>query len=95
MFNKKKSVDTLRRCAFCHGFAEIYRVGDAKQFLVYKCQNCGETPVRYYEAKGTELKARNVWNKRTEEAEYIMSVYAHSKSTIFTRKDTERRNGKS
>ena len=91
---KKKSVAPLRRCAFCHSFAEIHRVGDAKQFLVYKCSNCGETPVRYYEAKTTEQKARNIWNKRTEEAEYIMSVYAHSKSTIFTREDTERRNGK-
>jgi hypothetical protein len=92
MFFKKKYDVPLCRCAFCHGLADIQRVGDAKQYLVYKCSNCGETPVRFHEARNTEQEARKIWNERTKEAEYVLSVYAHSKSTIFTRKDTARRN---
>lgn len=92
MFFKKKYNIPLRRCSFCHGKAEIQRVGDAKQYLLYKCSSCYQTPVRYHEAKTSEIEARKVWNTRSEEAEYILSVYAHSKNTIFTREDTKRRN---
>ena len=89
MFFKKKYDAPLRRCAFCYGLADIQRVGDEKQYLVYKCSNCRETPVRHHEARTSEREARKVWNTRTEEAEYILSVYGHSKSFIFTRKDTK------
>lgn len=91
MFFKKKSIEPLRYCAFCKGVPRLSRCGDQKEFLVYQCSHCYETPVRYGEARVSERGARKVWNKRTEEAEYVLAIYQRigAKTTIFTSEDAE------
>ena len=92
MFFKKKSVEPLRNCAFCGGVPRLSRCGDQKEFLVYNCANCYETPVRYNEARVTEKEARKIWNKRTEEAEYVLDIYHRvgRSTTILTTSEAKK-----
>jgi hypothetical protein len=49
----------------CHDIPPaLYKVGDQKEYLVYMCPKCFRTPVRYNEARLTEMGARMIWNKR-------------------------------
>ena len=85
-FFKKKIPEPLRNCAFCGGEPRLTKCGDHKEFLVYQCFNCYETPVRLHEASVCEFSARRLWNQRTEEAEYIISTYNRllASTTKFT-----------
>ena len=51
-------------CPKCGNQPNIYSVGDDKQFYVAKCNRCGYTPARPYEATIAILDAIKVWNKR-------------------------------
>lgn len=59
----------LKLCPFCGGEPELRRVGDNKQYNVYFCSQCGQTPVRCGEATMTQRGARKMWNKRVSERE--------------------------
>lgn len=91
MFFKKKPIEPLRNCAFCGGIPRLSRCGDQKEFLVYQCSHCYETPVRYHEARVSERGARKVWNKRTEEAEFVLAIYKRIgvKTRILTSEDAK------
>ena len=67
----------LRKCFECHVTPELRRVGDWKQYLVYVCPQCNDTPVRSGEARLTERGARKIWNKRVDEVwtEAIRRMY--------------------
>jgi hypothetical protein len=90
MFFKKKPIEPLRNCAFCGGIPRLTRCGDQKEFLVYQCSHCYESPVRFHEARVSEKGARERWNTRTEEAEYVLNIYNRlgRKTTILTSEDT-------
>lgn len=72
---KKKPLEPLKNCAFCGGLPRLARCGDHKEFWIYQCTNCYETPVRCWEAKVSPDAARKLWQKRTEEAEHVLQVY--------------------
>jgi hypothetical protein len=72
---KKKPPEPTRPCAFCSGIPKLSKCGDQKEYFVYFCSMCYETPVRSYEARGSESAARKIWNQRTEEAEYTIRTY--------------------
>jgi hypothetical protein len=72
---KKKPVEPIRTCAFCGGIPRLTKCGNQKEYLVYQCANCYETPVRLDEARLTESAARKIWNERTEFAEYIIKAH--------------------
>lgn len=69
---KKKLPEPLRPCAYCKGTPKLCRCGDHREFLVYLCSVCYETPVRLNEARVSEKGARQIYNKRTAEAERII-----------------------
>ena len=71
LFNKK----LLRNCAFCGGMPKLTRCGDQKEYVVYLCSECFETPVQFDEACLCEFGARITWNRRTEEAEHVIKTY--------------------
>lgn len=71
----KKHNKSLRTCAYCGGEPRLTKCGDHKEYVVYQCSRCYETPVRLDEARLCEIAARNVWNKRTDDAEYILNAY--------------------
>jgi hypothetical protein len=72
---KKKAVEPIRTCAFCSGVPKLTKCGDQKEYYVYLCSSCYETPVGYDEARVSESAARKIWNQRTEEAEAIIKRY--------------------
>lgn len=74
---KKKSPEPIRPCAFCSGIPKLTKCGDQKEYFVYLCSMCYETPVRFHEARVSESAAKKIWNQRTEEAEYIIRKYNH------------------
>lgn len=78
---KKKVPEPLRACAFCGGTPKLCSCGDQKEYNVYMCSSCFETPVHYDEARVCESAAKAIWNQRTEEAEYIIRIYNHVVST--------------
>jgi hypothetical protein len=84
LFNRKP--EALRKCAFCGSKPKLCRCGDHKEYVVYQCSRCDETPVRLDEARVSESGARKIWNKRTEEAEHILNIYKRltAQTTIFT-----------
>ena len=84
LFNRK--TEALRDCAFCGGKPRLAKCGDHKEFVVYLCSCCDETPVDYDEARVCEPAARNIWNKRTADAERILNIYKRilRQTTIFT-----------
>ena len=88
---KKKPIEPLRNCAFCGGIPRLTKCGDQKQFLVYQCSHCYETPVRFWEARVSEKAARKIWNERTENAEFVLNTYRRlgAKTTVLTSEDTE------
>lgn len=65
----------IRACAFCGGMPRLIKCGDQKEYFAYLCSFCYESPVRLDEARLTPEEARKIWNKRTEEAEYIINAY--------------------
>jgi hypothetical protein len=89
MFFKKKSVESLMNCAFCGGAPRLIKCGDQREFLVYQCSRCFETPVRFWEAKLSERAARKYWNQRTLEAAYIINIYNWVKRGLKNREDKE------
>lgn len=89
MFFKKKPVEPLRDCAFCGGAPRLIKCGDQKEFLVYQCSRCYETPVRFWEAKVSEREARKFWNQRTLEAVHIINIYNWVKRISLTRENKE------
>lgn len=58
----------LKPCPVCGGYPQPIRVGDRKQYVVYRCEDCKETPVPYYEASITGYGAMKVWNRHVEKA---------------------------
>ena len=56
----------LKPCKYCGGGAELVRVGDNKEYLAYRCSNCGNFHARRSEARRTPSGARNVWNRRAD-----------------------------
>ncbi len=76
----------LRACAYCGGEPRLTKCGDHKEFVVYQCSRCYETPVRLDEARLCEAAARNIWNKRTDDAEYVLNTYKRimASTTTFT-----------
>lgn len=54
----------LRNCPFCGEKPELSRVGDNKQFLVYRCLKCRRTPLVNGDARRTATSAREIWNWR-------------------------------
>jgi hypothetical protein len=71
---KKKPTEPIRTCLFCNGTPRLTKCGDQKEYFVYLCSKCHETPVRGWDARISKLEARKVWNKRTEEAEFILNI---------------------
>lgn len=63
-----KHTCTLLNCHICSSEPRLIKVGDQKEFLVYICSKCYETPVHYDEASLTEAHAARTWNRRTYEA---------------------------
>lgn len=88
---KKKSINSIKSCAFCSGAPKLAKCGDQKEYYVYLCSSCYETPVRSDEARVSESGARKIWNRRTEEAEYIIRTYNRviASQTKFTSSDAK------
>ena len=78
----KKYNEPARRCAFCGERPGVSRCGDQKELLVYRCTRCQVTPVRMDEAKLNERAARKIWNKRTEEAEFVLLLNKSSQTNM-------------
>lgn len=57
----------LEKCKHCGGDPVLVKVGDWKQFYVYFCSHCWDTPVYLHEARITPWGAARIWNKRTRE----------------------------
>lgn len=76
----EKRLRILKDCAFCGGKPKLARCGDQKEYFVYRCSICYETPVMFHEARMCEFSARKTWNERTEAARYILNVYSWVKS---------------
>ncbi len=89
MFFKKKPVEPLKDCAFCGGTPRLIKCGDQREFLVYQCSRCYETPVNFWEAKCSERAARKFWNHRTLEAVHIINIYNWVKRTALTQENKE------
>lgn len=83
---KKRQQKPLRACAFCGGEPILIKCGNHKEFVVYQCSRCYETPVGFDEARVCEQAARRIWNDRTEEAERTLNIYKRimASTTIFT-----------
>jgi hypothetical protein len=84
LFNRKP--EELRNCAFCGGEPRLHRCGDHKEYIMYQCSRCYETPVRYDEASVCDFMARRRWNQRTEEAARVLNIHKRlmTQTTIFT-----------
>lgn len=72
---KKKKLELLSNCAFCGSIPRLIRCGNQKEYLMYQCSKCYQTPVGLSEARVLERTARKIWNKRTKEAEHIIRIY--------------------
>ena len=53
----------------CGGTPVVRRVGCCKEYFVFFCSACGETPVPSCEARSTIRGAKRAWNRRTGEGE--------------------------
>ena len=84
---KKKPIEPLRNCPFCGGSPRLSECGNQKEYKVYMCSYCYETPVQYHEARVSESGARKIWNQRAEEAECIIRTY---KRVIYTLPSNEK-----
>ncbi len=84
LFTRKP--EALKKCAFCGGEPRIHRCGDHKEYVMYQCSRCYETPVGMDEASLCDFSARRRWNKRTEEAERTLKTYKRlmAQTTKFT-----------
>lgn len=70
----------LTKCPYCGGEPKLTKCGDQKEYFVYLCSNCNETPVRLDEARVTERGASRIWNKRVADALFYIKTYErHSK----------------
>lgn len=56
-------MNELKPCPICGGNPKKRCVGDNKQYIVYFCEICGNTPVGFANARRTNLFARIEWNK--------------------------------
>ena len=65
----------IENCAFCGGAPRLIKCGMRKEFLVYQCSECCESPIPLDEASLCEFSARIRWNKRTLEAKNIINTY--------------------
>lgn len=72
---KRKPPEPLRTCVYCGGVPRLIKCGDHREFVVYQCSRCYETPVRLDEARMCEAAARSIWNKRTDDAEYVLNTF--------------------
>ena len=57
----------LKPCPFCGGQPEIARVGDDKQYVIYRCSQCHKTPLKGDDARLTPWGARRMWNRRVSD----------------------------
>ena len=71
---ERKETVELPNC-FCGGKPRLARCGDQKEFFIYQCSCCYETPVMFHEARLCEFGARKIWNERTEAARYTINIY--------------------
>lgn len=60
------TVNKLKPCKRCGGQAELVRVGDMKQYFVYRCSSCNEYHERFWEASLTPWGAKRIWNRRSD-----------------------------
>lgn len=56
-------MNAVKICRRCGGKPELIRVGDMKEFYVYRCKSCLSIPAKSYEGKITERAARRIWNR--------------------------------
>ena len=56
----------LKPCPFCGGEPKLELCGDYKELFVYRCSQCGKTPVLYSEGRRTIGGARRIWNRRAD-----------------------------
>ena len=80
LFVKKPKI--LKDCVFCGGRPVLTSCGDQKEFLVYRCSRCYESPVMLHEARLCESGARKIWNERTEAAQYTLNIYNWVRSHV-------------
>lgn len=66
----------LNRCPYCGGEPKLTKCGNQKEYLVYLCSICHETPVRLDEARVSEHLARRIWNERAADALFYIRTYA-------------------
>ena len=65
----------IENCTFCGGAPRLIRCGNQKEYLVYQCSECFESPVPLDEASLCEFSARRRWNDKTLEAKRIINTY--------------------
>ena len=58
--------DKLKPCKYCGGRAELVRVGENKEFFVYRCSRCFKYHARHGEARMTPWGAKRIWNRRAD-----------------------------
>ena len=82
LFKKKPTeLEPLETCAFCGRAPRLSKCGDQREFLIYLCIRCRETPVQFDEARLTEKGARAIWNQRTKEAKRVLRIAARVKQS--------------
>ena len=56
----------LKDCT-CGGKPELQQVGNNKEYLVYRCSKCHNTPAKLNEARVIVSGAARVWNRRIDD----------------------------
>ena len=81
----------IETCAFCGGAPRLTKCGMHKEYLVYQCPECYESPVPLDEASLCEFSARRLWNRKTVEAKHIINTYnrLQASMTKFTCSEVE------
>lgn len=54
----------LKPCPVCGGIPGTMRVGDQRQYRVFRCPLCGYIAAELHEARLTIWGAKRVWNRR-------------------------------
>ena len=72
----------IENCVFCGGAPRLIKCGNQKEYLVYQCSECYESPVHLDEASLCEFSARSLWNRRTIEAKHIINTYNRFRASM-------------
>lgn len=60
-------MENLLQCPKCNGKPKLHHVGDWKTLIIYKCKDCGFTPLKSGDARTVIFDAWKIWNKRVKE----------------------------